>query len=131
VTYLLVAAGGAIGASARYLVAELVYRSVPPYFPWGTFIVNVSGCFIFGLVAGAGETFGVISPSTRAFVLVGILGGYTTFSSFTFETSALMHGGEFAAALGNIVGQIVLGLVAFRMAVSLMQAVATGLRASH
>ena len=108
-TYLLVAAGGAIGASARYFVADLVHRVASPYFPWGTFIVNVSGCFIFGLVAGAGEAFGVVGPLTRAFVLVGILGGYTTFSSFTFETAGLMRGGEIAAALGNVVGQVALG----------------------
>jgi CrcB protein len=131
VAYLLVAAGGAIGASARYFVADLVHRVASPYFPWGTFIVNVSGCFIFGLVAGAGEAFGVVGPLTRAFVLIGILGGYTTFSSFTFETAGLMRGGELAAALGNVVGQVALGLVAFWAAVVLMQALAAGLRAWH
>jgi fluoride exporter len=131
VTYLLVAVGGALGATARYLVADLVHRVASPYFPWGTFVVNVSGCFVFGLVAGAGEAFGVVGPLTRAFVLVGILGGYTTFSSFTFETATLARGGELTAALGNIVGQVVVGLIAFWAAAALVQAIAAGARSWH
>jgi fluoride exporter len=130
VTYLLVAAGGAIGATARYLVADLVHRVASPYFPWGTFVVNITGCFIFGLVAGAGEAWGVVGPLTRAFVLVGILGGYTTFSSFTFETAGLVRNGEMPAALGNIVGQVILGLVAFWAAATLVQIIA-GARSWH
>jgi CrcB protein len=81
VSYLLVAAGGALGATARFLLTDLVHRVTSPFFPWGTFIVNVSGCFVFGLVAGLGDARGVVTPNVRAFVLVGILGGYTTFSS--------------------------------------------------
>jgi CrcB protein len=131
VAYLLVAVGGALGATARYLVADLVHRAASAYFPWGTFVINVTGCFVFGLVAGAGEAFGVVGPMTRAFVLVGILGGYTTFSSFAFETATLMRGGELAAALGNVVGQVVLGLVAFWIGIVLMQALAAGMRAWH
>ena len=123
-TYLLVAAGGAIGATTRYVVADLVHRVASPYFPWGTFVVNVTGCFVFGLVAGAGEAWGVLGPLTRAFVLVGILGGYTTFSSFTYETASLVRGGEMPAALGNIVGQVVVGLLAFWAAAALVQVVA-------
>jgi CrcB protein len=131
VAYLLVAVGGALGATARYLVADLVHRAASPYFPWGTFVINVTGCFVFGLVAGTGEAFGVVGPMTRAFVLVGILGGYTTFSSFAFETATLMRGGELAAALGNVVGQVVLGLVAFWIGIVLIQALAAGMRAWH
>jgi CrcB protein len=124
VTYLLVAAGGAIGATARYVVADLVHRVASPFFPWGTFVVNVTGCFVFGLVAGAGEAWGVLGPLTRAFVLVGILGGYTTFSSFTYETASLVRGGEMPAAIGNSVGQVAIGLLAFWAAAALVQAVA-------
>jgi len=126
VTYLLVAAGGAIGATTRYLVADLVHRFASPYFPWGTFVVNVTGCFVFGLIAAAGEAFGFLGPLTRAFVLVGILGGYTTFSSFTYETAALMRDAEMPAAIGNIVGQVVVGLLAFWMATLLVQIGAGG-----
>ena len=129
--YLLVAVGGAIGATARFVLADLVHRVASPYFPWGTFVINVTGCFVFGLVAGAGEAFGVVGPMTRAFVLVGILGGYTTFSSFAFETVTLMRGGELAAALGNAAGQVVLGLAAFWVGVVVMQGIAAGVRAWH
>jgi fluoride exporter len=122
VTYLLVAAGGALGATARYLMAGLVHRIASPYFPWGTFVVNVTGCFVFGVVASAGEIFGVVGPLTRAFMLVGVLGGYTTFSSFTFETAGLVQGHELAAAVGNVVGQVVLGLLAFWAGAALVQA---------
>jgi fluoride exporter len=113
VTYLLVAAGGALGATARYLVADLVHRVASPFFPWGTFVVNVTGCFAFGLVAGLADARGTLGPSTRAFVLVGIFGGYTTFSSFTFETMELLRAGEAPLALANGVGQVALGLVTF------------------
>lgn len=122
-SYLLVAAGGALGATARFLLTDLVHRVSTPFFPWGTFIVNVTGCFVFGLVAGLGDARGVVGPNVRAFVLVGILGGYTTFSSFTFETMNLARGGQIPQALGNILGQVTLGLVAFWAAWALVQAI--------
>jgi len=126
VSYLLVAAGGALGATARFLLTDLVHRVTTPFFPWGTFIVNVSGCFVFGLVAGLGDARGVVTPNVRAFVLVGILGGYTTFSSFTFETMSLARGGQIPQALGNILGQVMLGLLAFWAAWALVQATLGG-----
>jgi fluoride exporter len=113
VSYLLVALGGALGATARFIVAGLVHRVASPFFPWGTFAINVTGCFVFGLVAGIADARGAIGPATRAFVLVGILGGYTTFSSFAFETFELLRAGQVPAAIGNTVGQVVLGLAAF------------------
>jgi fluoride exporter len=113
VSYLLVALGGALGATARFIVAGLVHRVASPFFPWGTFAINVTGCFVFGLIAGIADARGAIGPATRAFVLVGILGGYTTFSSFAFETFELLRAGQVPAAIGNTVGQVVLGLAAF------------------
>jgi fluoride exporter len=126
VSYLLVALGGAFGATARYVVADLVHRAMSPFFPWGTFIVNVSGCFVFGLVAGLGDARGVVTPNVRAFVLVGILGGYTTFSSFTFETMSLARGGQIPQALANVLGQVTLGLLAYWAAWALVQATLGG-----
>ncbi len=125
-TYLLVAAGGALGATARYVIADLVHRVASPFFPWGTFIVNVTGCFAFGLVAGVADARGAIGPSTRAFVLVGILGGYTTFSSFTFETMELLRAGQVPAAVANGVGQVTAGMLAFWAAWTLAHAVVGG-----
>ncbi len=126
VTYLVVALGGAIGATARYALAGFVHRFASLSFPWGTFIVNVSGCFVFGIVAGVGEARGGLAPLTRAFLLIGILGGYTTFSSFTFETMELLRGGQMPQAIGNVVGQVVLGLLAFWAAWAMASAAAGG-----
>jgi CrcB protein len=121
-SYVLVAVGGAIGATARYVVADLVHRTASAFFPWGTFVVNVTGCFVFGLVAGIGEARGGLSPSARVFVLVGMLGGYTTFSSFTFETFELLRAGQWPAAFGNSVGQVMVGFLAFWLAWTLARA---------
>ena len=123
-TYLVVAVGGAIGATARYALAGFVHRFASPFFPWGTFIVNVSGCFVFGVIAGLGEARGGLGPLTRAFLLIGILGGYTTFSSFTFETMGLLRGGQMPQAIANVVGQVTLGLLAFWAAWAMVQSIA-------
>ncbi|HEX6211557.1 MAG TPA: fluoride efflux transporter CrcB [Methylomirabilota bacterium] len=110
---LLIAAGGALGAVARYGLAGLVHRVASPWFPWGTFAVNLVGCAAFGLLAGVAEARGSLEPGARAFLLVGLLGGFTTFSSFAFETFELVRAGQIPAAIGNAAGQVVLGLVSF------------------
>jgi len=81
-------------------------------FPYGTFVVNVSGCLAFGLIIGAAQQRFVLGPPERAFLLIGILGGFTTFSAFTYETFVLLQDGQFARALVNAGGQLVCGLVA-------------------
>ena len=83
---LLVAAGGAIGSAARYLLSPLVLRLSGSLFPFGTFAVNLIGCIVFGLIAGAAEQRVPLAPASRAFLLVGVLGGFTTFSSYAFES---------------------------------------------
>jgi CrcB protein len=109
---LLVALGGSIGAVARYGLAGLVQRFTTPYFPFGTFVVNMVGCFVFGILAGVAEQRFALGPQARAFLLIGILGGFTTFSSFSFETFQLLRDAEFMRASLNAVGQVVVGLVA-------------------
>jgi CrcB protein len=113
VSYLLIALGGAIGAVSRALVGQFVYHLASPAFPWSTFVVNVTGCLVFGLIIGASESRLTLSPAARAFVLVGVLGGYTTFSSFTFETFELGREGRVGAALFNSVAQVAIGLAVF------------------
>ena len=115
---LLVALGGAIGSVARYLLAGAVHRFTSPYFPYGTFVVNVAGCLLFGIIFALGEERFVIGPPLRAFLLIGVLGGFTTFSSFTFETFQLLRDGELLLAGVNAVGQVVIGLVAFWIGVT-------------
>ena len=112
----LVAIGGAIGSVSRSLFSTFVLRVTGSLLPVGTFAVNVVGCVAFGAIVGAAEHRFVLTPETRAFLLVGILGGFTTFSSYTFETFTLMQDGQFAAAAFNIAGQVVAGLLGFWVA---------------
>ena len=107
---LLVALGGAIGSTARYVFSQLVQQAAGTVFPIGTFAVNCAGCLAFGAIAGAAEQRLPMAPELRLFLLVGILGGFTTFSSYAFESYALLRDGQFLAASMNIVGQVVAGL---------------------
>ena len=108
---LLIAIGGALGSVARYLVSTSLLRATGSLFPVGTFAVNLVGCVAFGAIAGAAEQRMPLSPELRALLLIGLLGGFTTFSSYAFESIALARDGQFFAAALNIVGQVVAGLV--------------------
>ena len=110
-TLLLVGAGGALGSIARYLFSIFVHRLVPTLFPAGTFAVNMVGCVLFGIVVGLAQERFLLRPETRAFVLIGVLGGFTTFSTFAFETFELARDGQFLWACLNIVGQVAAGLI--------------------
>jgi CrcB protein len=107
---LLIAIGGALGSTARYLFSLLIQRASGTLFPIGTFAVNCVGCLVFGAIAGAAEQRVQVAPQLRLFLLVGILGGFTTFSSYAFESFVLVRDGQFAAASVNIVGQVIAGL---------------------
>ena len=112
-TLLLIGTGGFIGSILRYLVsgyAQQLSKSIQ--FPFGTLAVNIVGCALVGFLAELADHRGVISGETRAFLIVGLLGGFTTFSAFGNETMNLLRDGEFWLAGGNIIGHIVLGLVA-------------------
>lgn len=109
---LVVGLGGFLGASARYLVGGLVYRYLPATFPYATLLINVTGCFGIGFLGLLVEERHVLGPASRLFWMIGVLGGYTTFSSFGYETIALVREGSHAAALVNIGSQVLLGLLA-------------------
>lgn len=107
---LLVATGGAIGAAARYLAGLWIVARLGAGFPWGTFFVNITGSFLIGIVLVLVER-GVFPPGARLFLAVGVLGGYTTFSSFSYETLQLLAGGgSLGPVLFNAFGQLLLGL---------------------
>ena len=108
---LIIAAGGAAGALLRYAVAGFVYNHTGQDFPWGTLVVNLSGAFLIGFLWQLFERT-VVTPNTRTFLLVGVLGAYTTFSTYGLETAALFREGESRLALWNILASNVLGLVA-------------------
>lgn len=112
--YLVVLVGSALGGLGRYVVSGLVGAQFGETFPWGTIIVNVTGCFVIGffatLTAPDGRLF--VSPATRVFILTGLCGGYTTFSAFSLQTVTLMHDGEWLRAGGNVAGSVALCLLA-------------------
>jgi CrcB protein len=121
VNLLLIAIGGALGSVARHVLATLVLRASGTLFPLGTFIVNLVGCVAFGAIAGAAQQRFALTPEARAFLLVGVLGGFTTFSSYAFESVGLLRDGQFFAAAVNIVGQVVAGLAGLWSASVLMR----------
>jgi CrcB protein len=100
-------AGGGIGAVARYFLSGLAYQRFGSTFPSGTLLVNVLGCILIGLLMSVFEERFVLYPSLRIFLTIGILGGFTTFSSFSFETVALLRDGEFFFASANILVSVV------------------------
>lgn len=113
-TYALVALGSAIGGTLRYWLAGLVQAAGTGTFPWGTLVVNVTGSAAIGVFATLTATDGrlYVPSEWRTFFMVGICGGYTTFSSFSLQTLALAQGGEWLAAGLNILGSVALCLVA-------------------
>lgn len=106
----LVALAGALGTLARYGLSGLVQRLAGPAFPLGTFTVNVVGSFAFGLVFGVLESRLALSAQLRMLLLTGFMGAFTTFSTYMFESAALLRHGQYGAAFLNLGGQIVLGL---------------------
>jgi fluoride exporter len=114
ITYLWIALGGALGSVGRYACSGLAARLVGETFPWGTLIVNVVGSFVIGFFATLTGPDGrlLVAPDARQFVLVGVCGGYTTFSSFSLQTLNLLREGDILRAGGNVVGSVLLCLIA-------------------
>src|SRR5215813_3014698 len=103
---LLVSLGGALGSLARYGLAGVVQQATGASFPWGTLMVNVLGSFVIGLVLAASLDRGLIGADLRIFLAVGFCGGFTTMSTFGYETVALLRDGSVAAALGNVTASV-------------------------
>lgn len=112
-TWSLIALGGALGAVARAAVAQAIHARWPSPLPWGTIVVNVSGCLILGLLIGTIEARPNLSSAWRAFGAVGVLGAFTTFSTFEAETFALLQRGAVVPALVNVAVSLIIGLLAF------------------
>lgn len=110
-SYLLVFLFGGVGCILRYLMGPFVQRCFEGMmFPIGTFCVNMLGCFVIGLLGQLSESKGFFQGDMRAAFFIGLLGGFTTFSSFGFETFNLLRDGQFLYATANAVGQLVLGI---------------------
>jgi CrcB protein len=106
--------GSGFGGMLRYGLSTAITLAQPGPFPWGTVIVNITGSFLIGLFAGLSisESRFAISPTTRQFLMTGICGGYTTFSSFSLQTLTLIQDGELLKAAGNVGVSVALCLVA-------------------
>lgn len=118
-----VAVGGAVGSVMRYLVSNWFTDRLGPDFPWGTFAINVSGAFLIGIVLQLAAARAGISPYVRLFLATGILGGYTTFSTFAYETYTLGTGNLSLQAFGYAAGSVLAGVAAAYLGVIVVRAV--------
>jgi CrcB protein len=115
--YLVIGLGGALGSMLRFGVGTWIdtgmSKGTGPVFPWGTIVVNITGCFVIGFIftISTGEGRLLLSPLTRNFITIGILGGYTTFSSFSWQTLTLAQSGQMWGAAANVLLSVVLCLV--------------------
>jgi len=112
--YAVIMLGGAIGSALRFLIASSIDRAAGMTFPWGTILVNILGSFVIGLFIGLTGPEGPLSVSAnmRAFVAIGILGGFTTFSSFSLQTMQLFHQGIYWQAASNVLISVMCCLLA-------------------
>jgi CrcB protein len=108
--YLFIAAGGAVGAVLRFLVSGWAFRLLGTGFPWGTFVVNVTGSFLIGFLWQMFE-YVPISPNMRGMIFIGGLGAFTTFSTFAFESLNLFRAGDFRLGMINIIALDVFGIL--------------------
>ena len=108
--YLLVFVGGGLGASLRHFVNVTCARCIGIGFPWGTFIINITGSTVMGLIAGYLAFKGEASQPWRLFVMTGILGGYTTFSAFSLDTALLYERGALGLAAAYVLGSVILSI---------------------
>lgn len=111
IKYLCVAIGGALGAMSRFAIGTLVARWYPAIFPLGTFLINVSGSFLIGFLMSLFLTRTSVHPNWRLFLVTGVLGGYTTFSSFEWETFAALREGAGTVAMLYVVLSVAVGLI--------------------
>lgn len=116
-TWAYLIAGSIIGGVARYVFAGKTYELLGAGFPYGTMLVNLSGCFLIGMFDSMANEKLLLSPQVRLLLMTGFCGAYTTFSTLILETSNLMRHGEFWLASLNLMGSAALGLLLFRLGI--------------
>lgn len=110
--YLYIVLGAAAGAPLRYFLGSRIQERTGGAFPWGTLLVNVSGCLLIGFILGIAEARGSLAREARLLLVTGFLGSYTTFSAFGWETYSLARADDIAHAAANVAASFVLGLAA-------------------
>ncbi|HLG40515.1 MAG TPA: fluoride efflux transporter CrcB [Chitinophagaceae bacterium] len=118
---LLIGLGGGIGSIARYLCQRWFNENYPHPFPWGTFVVNLAGCFLIGVIYAASEKSTFLTPQIRLLLITGFCGGFTTFSTFAFENMNLLRSGDTVYFLFYTIGSVVLGIVGVFAGVTIMK----------
>lgn len=116
---LLIALAGAFGTLCRYWLSGLAYDLLGRDFPWGTWAVNILGCFLFGLIWILAEERGLMSAQARILILTGFMGAFTTFSTFVFESGGLIHDGQWLRLALNVGGQNIVGFAALYLGTGL------------
>lgn len=111
-TIILIGIGGLLGSIARYLTASYFTKVLPSPFPYGTFIVNIAGCLLIGIFYGLSERYKWFTPDLRLFLATGFCGGFTTFSSFTYENINLLQTSEYLTFALYSIGSFAVGLLA-------------------
>ena len=122
-TILIVGTGGFIGSVMRYLVQVFVERGMVSTFPWGTFIANIAGSFIIGIVFALAEKGNLMSAEWRIFLAVGICGGFTTFSSFAYNNLMLLKENAFGQLFWNVGGSLFFSILAVYLGIILVRAI--------
>jgi CrcB protein len=119
--FLLIGFGGGAGSIARYLCQKWFNETYPHPFPWGTFTVNLIGCFLIGIIYAASEKTSFLSPQIRLLLITGFCGGYTTFSTFAFENMSLLRSGDNLYFIIYVMASVVLGIAAVFAGIALMK----------
>jgi len=120
-SYVLVFVGGGLGASLRHFINVVCAKCIGMSFPWGTFIINITGSLVMGLIAGYLAFKGEASQPWRLFVMTGILGGYTTFSAFSLDAATLYERGALGLAAAYVLGSVVLSIAALFASLALIR----------
>lgn len=120
-TILIIGSGGFIGSVMRYLVQVLVEKGLSSTFPWGTFVANIAGSFIIGVVFALAQKGNVLSAEWRMFMAVGICGGFTTFSSFAYNNLIMLKEGVYGQFIWNVGGSLFFGLLAVYLGMILVK----------
>jgi fluoride exporter len=119
--YVLVFVGGGLGASLRHLINLTCAKCIGTSFPWGTFIINITGSTVMGLIAGYLAFKGEASQPWRLFIMTGILGGYTTFSAFSLDAATLYERGALGLAAAYVLGSVVLSIAGLFIGLALIR----------